>query len=156
MRRREKETIVTSSLCQALRQYRGDVLKQAKRKYDARDLGKGAVLPCLSPAPARFLHFLSFPKVSVTWEIKVSIKNLRIKAQVLACTLVYFVLLTDIFNMLSAKLSKRRSSKQTSTTFRARKLSELSRKGPQSRKGSYPWQSNHGMPPLHKLRILRG
>ena len=45
-----------------------------------------------------------FPKVSVTLgpKIKVSIKNLRIKVQILACTLVHFVLLTDIFNMLSA------------------------------------------------------
>ena len=40
--------------------YSGDVLKRAERKQDARHLGKGTVGKrgsCLSPIPARFLHF---------------------------------------------------------------------------------------------------
>ena len=42
-----------------------DVLKRGKRKYDARDLGKGVggggAAPCLFPASARFSQFLLIP-----------------------------------------------------------------------------------------------
>ena len=66
---REKKPLAQSALinlCKALREYSGNVLKRAKRKKDAHDLGKGAVAAAAGkmgavlslPSPRAFFEFL--------------------------------------------------------------------------------------------------
>ena len=69
----------------------------------------------------------SGPKSNIQIEIK------RIRVRVPASKLLHFVLLTDSFIMLDAKLLKPRSLMETETAYRARYLSGLSRNGPQGK-----------------------